>query len=292
MDAVLSFTAQKPFQFRVLVPFIYKAMSIAGLGLLPPKAIFLGMSILIVYMIIFMYKLVLDEYFQNKNLNIILAITILYPMTWNYVLLNQAYLFYDYMSILVYITGMYFILRNKFLPFVLVFAIGLLNKETTAYLIFAYLFYNYKIIFTKKIILNTVLLTVIFLIVKMVLLLIFYNSPGSSVEICVYENQKILANLFKDRVLLKNSVLCFGGLYVFTFYLFISGRWKRYAAIGGKGKLFINLVFIPYMIMGIFIVYFTEVRVYTEIIPMLTTLFLILLSTVGNIGINPKEQIS
>lgn len=286
--AVLSFSTWKPFQFRLLFPIIYKAVSV--FGFLPPKAIFLGLSIVIVYFIIVVYKFILDEYFENKNVNIVLAVTILYPMTWNYVLLNQAYLFYDYMSILVYVIGMYFILKEKFWPLVLVLTLGLFNKETAAFLIFAYVFYNYKIIFTKKIIVNTLILVVIFFIVKGILYLIFINNPGSSVEICVYENYKILSNLLKERVLFKNFILCFGGMYVFAILLFLTGRWKSFVSVSGGGKLYINLVFIPYMIMGIYVVYFTEVRVYTELIPMLTTLFLIFVSTVENIGIKPIEK--
>ena len=49
-----------------------------------------------------------------------------------------------------------------------------------------------------------------------------------------------------------------------------------------------NLAIVPYYIFGIFITYITEVRVYTELIPMITTLFLIFLSSFKFSGLEPR----
>ena len=164
-----------------------------------------------------------------------------------------------------------------------IFIIGVINKETIGYLIFSYLLYNYKIIFSKKIILNTAILGVIFVGVKLLFNYIFRNNPGDPFEIGYYENIRIVSELFGNKVLMKNLALNFGGLYIFVILLFITGAWLKYP---NRSLVFVNLAIIPYYIFGIYITYITEVRVYTELIPMITTLFLVYLSNIKRLGFN------
>ena len=52
--------------------------------------------------------------------------------------------------------------------------------------------------------------------------------------------------------------------------------------------VFVNLAVVPYLLLGIFLIYFTEVRVYAELIPMFTTLFVIYLSTFEKLELKPR----
>ncbi len=99
-----------------------------------------------------------------------------------------------------------------------------------------------------------------------------------------YENIRIVKELFSNRVLLKNLALNFGGLYIFVILLFATGLWLKYP---DKRKVYMNLAIVPYYLFGIYITYITEVRVYTELIPMITTLFLIFLSSFKFSGLEP-----
>ena len=86
---------------------------------------------------------------------------------------------------------------------------------------------------------------------------------------------------------MKNLGFNFGALYIFVLLLFITGRWKQYP---DRRKIFANLAFIPYILLGVFITYFTEVRVYTELIPMVSLLFIIYLSTIRKLNLMPAKK--
>ena len=283
INAVLTFETVKPFQFRLLVPFIFKILFL--FKFIPQKAIFMSYCGVIVYFIILAYYYLISEYFENKLTNLFLAPLILYPMTWNYILLNETFQYYDFTTILLFTLGLYFILKNNYKLLLIVFIIGLINKETIAYLIFAYVLFNYKKAFTRTVIINTFLLALSFIAVKVLLYLIFKSNPGDPVEICFFRNQEILSNLFKDRVYAKDFFLNFGGWYVFIILFFLTGGVKRFASVSDRSKIYIHLAIIPFVIFGIFIIYFSEVRVYSELMPMVTTLFLIYS------GINKKSPL-
>ncbi len=274
IDAVVTFMAAKPYQFRLLSAFIIKALSF--ISFISIRSWFVIYSTVVVYLLLITYRHFLMSYVESKLQVTLLSPVILYPMAWNYILLNQSFQFYDFTAILFFTLGMLFIIREDFKRFLIIFPFAILNKETAAYLIFVYLFYNYKSIFTSRIILRTVLLTAIFLAIKTVLAVIFEKNQGDIFEICLPVNMEIISNLFLNRVYLKNIMLAFGGMYIFVVLLFLTGKWKLFSR---KEKVYMNLAFIPYFVIGIFVCYFTEVRVYIEIIPMFTTLFIVYLTT-------------
>jgi hypothetical protein len=114
---------------------------------------------------------------------------------------------------------------------------------------------------------------------------VFKDNPGATYEVGFSENIRILTNLFSNRIFMKNLGLNFGAIYIFVILLFVSGRWKKFP---GKRLVFLNLGFVPYLILGLYLVYYTEVRVYTELIPMITTLFLVYLSTLDKLKLKPE----
>ncbi len=281
INAVASFETAKPYQFRLLMPIIFDFFK--PIAMLYGKYLYSAYNVVIVLMVQVVYYKLLCRYFSNKKLMLWIAPVILYPILWNYVILNQSFQYYDFTAILLTIFGLYFITRENFKGLLIIFIIGVINKETIGYLIFSYLLYNYKIIFTKKIIFNTIILGVIFVGVKLLLNYIFRNNPGATFEIGYYENIRIVSELFGNKVMLKNLALNFGGLYIFALLLFITGAWLKYH---DRRLVYVNLAIVPYYIFGIYITYITEVRVYTELIPMITTLFLIYLSNIKRLGFN------
>jgi hypothetical protein len=113
-----------------------------------------------------MYYRLLREYFEDKNRLLMFAPVILYTIFFNYIVLNQTLQYYDFTSILISIIGIYFIVKEKVAAFLIVFFLGLINKESAAYLIFSYLLFNYKDIFTIRIIGRTALLAALIILVK------------------------------------------------------------------------------------------------------------------------------
>ena len=264
-------------------------------GLIKPIAMIFGKALysvyntVIVFLILVVYYKFLCGYFRNKKLLLWIAPVILYPILWNFVILNESFQYYDFTAILFTVWGLYFITRENFIGLLVIIILGIINKETIGYLIFSYMLYNYKMIFTKKIIFNTAILGVIIIGTKLLLNYIFRNNPGDPFEIGYYENIRIVKELFSNKVLLKHLVFNFGGLYIFVILLFITGAWKKFY---DRRLVYVNLTIIPFYIIGIYVTYITEVRVYTELIPMITTLFLIYLSTINWFGFNkvPKAE--
>ena len=117
----------------------------------------------------------------------------------------------------------------------------------------------------------------LFAAIKIALGIIFSNNPGDPFEICILENINIIKNVFTNRLYFIHIVFAFGLLYVFIFLLFLSGRWKRFLP---RNLVFVNLAFLPNLLLGFFVTYYDEVRVYAEFIPLVTTLFIIYLSTI------------
>jgi len=288
INTILTFSTYKPFQYRLLIPFIFKILSLPGL--LPPKILFLFLSTVIVYFIIVVFRLILEEYYPEGKLNVILAVIILYPMTWNYILLNQLFAYYDFSSILFYTLAMYYVLKNNFKLLLVVFFIGLLNKETIVFIIFAYMFFRYKQLFNKETILNTGILIAIFVLYKTLLFYIFRNNPGSIMEIAYRGNIETLKNLFYNYIYIKNIFLNFGAIYVFAILLIIKLLRRNEMSGIRREKIYINFVFIIYMLLGIYIIYFSEVRVYSELMPMLATLFIVYLGNFVNLGKMSKDE--
>jgi hypothetical protein len=130
-------------------------------------------------------------------------------------------------------------------------------------------------------------LGIILIVFKVLTSYLFKNNPGDTFEVGWHENLRILLNLFNNRVFMKNLGLNFGGLYILVILLFISGRWKKFP---DKRLIFLNLAFIPYLLLGFYMIYFTEVRVYTELIPMITTLSIVFISSFEKFKLKHIEQ--
>jgi len=286
IDRVITFHTWKPYQFRLLVPFIFVLLK--PLSFIPQKTVFIVYDFIIVCFIIDVFNKTLTQYIQNKKAILWLSPVILYPMLWNYIILNQGFQFYDFTSVLIFTIGIYFILKEKFTYLLIVFIIGLVNKETIAYLGFAYVFFNYKKMFTKKIILNVLLMSALFVVYKLILNYLFQNNAGSTVEISYDANIYTIKQLPFNRIYQKDIFLNFGLLYVPVLLLFLTGRWKKHP---DRRKVYVNLVFLPYLLFGIFIIYFSEIRVYAELIPGISTLFIIYLSAFDKLNLRPVEYV-
>ncbi len=287
LNAVASMHTAKPYQFRLLMPLIFDFFR--PLHALYGKYLYNAWNVVAVFLIQVVFYKLLCGCFINKKRLLWFAPVILYPILFNYILLNQSFQYYDFTAILFFTSGLYYILNKKQVMFFVIFVIAIINKETAGYLIFAYLLFNYKELFTKRIFINTLMLGVIFVGYKLLLGYIFRDNPGDSFEVGYYENIRIVENLLTNRTLLKNLLLNFGGLYIFVILLFVTGSWKRFP---DRRKLFMNLAIVPYYIFGIYITYITEVRVYTELIPMITTLFLIYLSNFKFSGLVPVPAVN
>ncbi len=283
LTRVSTFETGKPYQFRLLIPMLFWFFK--PLWYVYGKYLYSAYNLLIVFFIqVYFYKLICS-YFRDKKILLWITPVILYPMLWNYIILNQSFQYYDFTAILFCVLGLYFIVRENFSAFSITLLLGIINKETAGYLIFSYVLYNYKDAFKPKIIFRAGILSAIFIGYKLLLGYIFRDNPGDPFEIGIADNIKVLSTLFSNMIIVKNIFLNFGGLYIFAILLFITGMWKKFP---NRKLIMVNLTIVPYYIFGFYVTYMQEVRVYTELIPMITILFLIFLSNFNFSGLEPR----
>jgi len=283
IQSVGSFETAKPYQFRVLVPLFFKFILFPFYP--PNKIIYIAFCFLSTILTQIFFYFLVNKFFQNTKANLILGSAIIYPMLWNFVILNQSFQYYDVFAVMFFTAGLYFVASENFFGLVIAFILGILNKEAAVYLIFCFVLFNYKNVFSKGIILKAFLLACIFLSVKISMMFLFENNPGDSFESGLPVNKEIFSNVLSNRVYQKNLFFNLGLLYFPALLLFITGKWKIYS---DRKLIFMNLAVAPYIVLGIFMIYFTEVRVYTEVMVMITLLALCYLGGFKKFNLQPK----
>ncbi len=207
-------------------------------------------------------------------------------MAWQYFILTDMFEFTDFMNILFIFAGYYFIIKEYNWALLFTFVLGTFNHDSIGFLIPMYLLFNYKEIFTKRVIFNTVFMTVVIIAVRLMMLEIFKNNPNLSWRPNYIYNINSFVMYPSHRVV-RNMVLFFGGMHFFVLYFFISGRWKKFRT----KYLYMSFTIIPYVII-IFLIHTTlEARNYITAIPFIIIPFLLYFSTEKGSFLKPTEEI-
>lgn len=286
--AVLDGSAIKPIQFRILIPLIFKAVQavIFVVKTIPDKAIFFLITITLCYMILFSFYLLLGQYFKGKAMNCWLAAIIIYPMIWNFVIMNGQFFYMDFSILLIIILGFYSIVSEKYNWLLVVFFLGVLNHPSVGYLIPAFLLYNYRKLFKLKTIIYTLAMSVMYVAIYKIMDAYFPSTEGYFVIYNLPRNLSLFSFL-PLHIIIRDLLFNFGGLHFFVLLLFLSGVWKRF-----RGPLlYINLVIIPYVISVMINFSIEEIRNYITIIPFVLILVLLFLSSFENSFLKPVDRL-
>ena len=190
--AVANFESMKPIQLRILIPMIFKALSM--LQLVPPKLLFFFINTGLAYLILFSFYFLLGRYFKSKAMNCWLAPIIIYPMIWNLIIMNGQFFYMDFALLLSMIAGFYFIVAKKPNWLLLTFFIGLLNHSGVIYLIMSYLLFNYRELFKIKTIIYSTSMVFYFWLQNGTLFYLFsikcYKVPQGLFMAVMYTRQK------------------------------------------------------------------------------------------------------
>jgi len=160
---------------------------------------------------------------------------------------------YDFPLLLLYTLGLIFLYKQDWIKFLIIFLIGCVNKETTVLL--TLVFYIYYKSNLKKELFNKLLIAqiAIFILVKGSLYLIFINNPGNFIEFHLIDHNLRLLTGF-DLTL----AAAFLGLILLVFY-----AWNE------KPKFLKTSLsmFIPLIILTLFLGFLDELRDYYEVYP-------------------------
>lgn len=286
--AVLNFEAVKPIQFRVLIPYLFNAVKtfVFLVKSIPDKALFFIMTIVLCYLILFSFYFLLGHYFKSRAMNCWLGAIIIYPMIWNYVIMNGQFFYMDFSVLLIIIFGFICIISERYNWLLFVFLLGVLNHPSVGYLIMAFLLYNYKKLFKLKTILYAAAMSVMYLGIYKFMDYIFPSTPGYFVIFNLPRNLGLISVL-PFHIIIRDLLFNFGGLHIFILIFLISGTWKRY-----RSPLFyINIVIVPYVASVLINFSIEEIRNYIAIIPFVLILALLFLSTFENSFLRPVDRL-
>jgi hypothetical protein len=280
---VLNFEAIKVLQYRMLVPFVFKFFSL--FFAFSDKAVYFILCLVQTVIILYLFRLLLDEFFENRQINALIAPVIMYPMVWNYIILNGQTFYVDFSILIFILLGYILILKNNIPLLVLTFFIGCLNHDSIGFIIVMYVLYNYKKIFTLKVILTALIMTVIFVGVKYTLSQVFINNFGVSFRMNHERNFSVAVD-FSDRRLFRNVFLVYGGLHIIVLLGLKSYIWKKLS----PEKIAINFTFFPYIFLIFFIHTIDEIRNYIASIPFIIIPFLVYISSMEGSFLRLKEK--
>lgn len=143
-DRIANFEAAKVFQKRFLVPVLADALSIT-------TRISFDYSLKIIVFfatigLIYGFKEMLNLFVSDDAFQYI-SVSVLVPISWNYIAINSIFHAYDIPSICLYCWGVVLFMRNNFLIFYTLFVISTLNRESSCFITISILLikFNYNI---------------------------------------------------------------------------------------------------------------------------------------------------
>lgn len=282
--AVLNGIACKPVQLSILIPYLFKVVSL--ITFLNDKLVFVLTSVIITYFILLSFYALLNCFFRSKAHNCWLAPIIIYPMIWNYIILNGQFFFVDFCILLITVLGFYFIVREQYILLLLTFFIGALNHLTVGYLLIAFLLYNYKSVFKPKFVFKILGMLAIYISVYLFLNFKYSSNEGYMFSYTLPNNLGVFKNL-SVYILLRDILFNFGGLHFFLIIFILSGQWKKFR----RPMLYINFI-IVFCILIVFILFtVNDIRNYIAAIPFIVVSCLLYLSNFENSFLRPTESL-
>jgi hypothetical protein len=282
---ILSFDAIKPNQFRLLVPFIFKLFRTVFV-FISDRPAFFAIILTFTFLIIIVFYNILNVYFKDKNINRWLALLILYPMVWHFIILNEEFEFTDFANLLFILAGYYFIIKKQNKLLLLTFFLGTFNHDSIGFIIVMYIMFNIKNIFKMRTIVIVVVMVLNFILVKKMMEQIFISNKGLSFRFNYIYNLNSLVDIPIHRVI-RNFIFYFGGMHLFVLYFFISGKWKKFRT----DYLYISLTIVPYVLILFLIHTILEARNYITAIPFAIMLFLLYFTGEPGSFLKPADKI-
>lgn len=185
---------------------------------------------------------------------------------------------YDFPLLLLFTAALGFMVRRRWWPFLVVFLLGCINKETTILLTMLFVIHfraddsMERSVFWK---LAAAQLT-IFAVVKLALSLAFQGNPGAFVEFHLIDHNLAVLKSYS----LSTSILWLGvGLLVFF-------RWSEKPKFLRRGVWILAVL----LVFSLFLGYIDELRGYYEALPVLLLLVAQSVATVMGIELTPPAR--
>lgn len=257
LAALADFSAFRPYQYRVLLPSLVHGL--AWLLPLPVEWIYMGLTWAISLALLVAFRTLCSYWLQGWGLNLAVLL-LLYAMLWNYAIISIFIYPSDILAILLFVLGLLCLFQGRMRFYYAVFVLGCFNRETVCFLTFAMLFLylgRRSLIYLAW---QSIAQFALWFAIKSLLTYLFRENYGESVfQNQIANNLHFFADLLARDVFALWSLANFGGLW-----LLIPFVWKNLPTDLRR----LALVILPFMLGMSVVGLLYEVRIYSEIVPL------------------------
>ncbi len=260
LEYLLNGTAQKPFQYRVLIPWLIQGVSSVIGPSIPASTICKWINFFFLFAFVMAFQYWANITIGNKKTSLLAVLIVLYMMPFHYLLLRQGNLWYpwDMSTLFLFTLGLIALDQENWRLFYPLFAVATFNKETTCFLILILFYAKIGRLNWKQMATHLAAGTTIWLTVKLVLYFVFKDDASGA----LFEN-KLRSNLQFVATLpnLLSVIGMFGFLWlpVLMYYPKIKNQFIQRALLTTPifflGMLYVGNIF--------------ELRVFSEMIPLI-----------------------
>ena len=268
---LVSGKATTPFQYRVLIPWLVKALyeTLAHFRFTASTGqLFWFMEFIAAFFLLAAYQAYLSLFFKDQLTRAILPFTIVLILPFNFLLSRTGVYYYpwDTPSLLFFTLGLVFLYKKNWTLYYPLFVIGLFNRETIAFLTFIYLFAALGKNRLKTTAFHCSLQLLIWISIKLFLYRLYIHNPGTGFfQHHFSSNLSYLTNPANYPILFS----CMGFIWIPAIlgYRLVKDDFARRSI----------LVFIPFSLTLLFAAKIGELRHWAELIPVILTAFLLVI---------------
>lgn len=273
LQSFLDGTAYKPFQFRMLVPWMVGGLS----SFIPadPKTLYQWIDVAAVLGLFYAFRYHLKSHFQGAAANV-LPFLVFYSLPWNYLLPRDLPLIlpYDLAAVALFTLGLALLQRRRWTWYYLVFAVATLNRETILFLTLIFAIVEYQRLPRGAYALHLAAQLGLWLGIKLVMGSVYAANPGSSFEF--YHVGTQIPHWQSNLKVLTSPPHLIPVLSSFGFaWLVVAAGWKRLRDSFTRKSLW---AIPPFLLMVFVVGNLNEIRVYGELTPIVLTAAILILA--------------
>ena len=262
LDGLIRGTANKPFQFRMLVPWIVQGLQSLTGG--ETKTLYRAVDAVATLGIYYATRYYLRSWFSAVA-SATAAFSVFLVLPWNFILARDVpiYLPYDMASIAFFTLGLAFLRRGRWTLYYPLLAVATVNREITIFLILAFAISQWATMSRRKWAIHLAGQLAIWITIKAILGSMYAANPGEALEFSHAGTQSphLVSNL--DILTTLSNLLtvlsCFGFLWVL-----IPLFWRRLSDQFLRQVLWIVP---PFVLSLLLFGNINEMRVYAEMLP-------------------------
>lgn len=261
-DATLArladFSAFRPYQYRVLLPSIVRG--IAWIIPLPIEWIYMGLTWAATLGLLLAFRALCSYWLSNLSLELA-SLVLLYAMSWNYAFLSIFIYPSDIVAILLFVLGILCLIQGRMRLYYALFILGCLNRETICFLTVAMLFLYLGRRPLGWLVWHSCAQALIWFVLKAALAYLFRENYGESVfQNQIGNNLLFIGDLFALDSFALWSLASFGGLWLLLPFV-----WKGLP----EDLQRLLLVTVPFVLGMSVVGLLYEVRIYSEVLPLM-----------------------